>query len=323
MTDVAAVEPAFPQPIQVVTTADSAFWRPLSALLASVSESTADSEVEMTVISPDGRLPAGIDDLPNLRVRAFDLRRSALDITDSTFTLPAYLPPMTLGRLAIEEVLPTAQRAIYLDADTLVRSSLADLWSTDLEGHPVGAVQDAVVPLVSSPEGLNWRDLRIEPEREYFNSGVLLIDIGQWRHLGIRDKALAAMTRSDIRWGDQCALNIALEGNWKPLDSVWNTQAGHLFAPAQDAFTTATPIGGTGAPKIVHFNSSRLGRPWQHGCAHPFANEWLVALDRTTFAGWRPPRPPVLQQLAQSIRRRGGSARRRLAARLGTERRAP
>jgi hypothetical protein len=42
-------------------------------------------------------------------------------------------------------------------------------------------------------------------------------------------------------------------------------------------------------PSLLHFARSFVQtRPWLPACIHPRRAEWLEALDRTAWAGWRP-----------------------------------
>ena len=67
-----------------------------------------------------------------------------------------YMNPMIYGRILIPQLI-SDDRVIYLDADTIVNGSLKDLFSLDMDGHTIGAVEDF------SMTGT-------------FNSGMLLID---------------------------------------------------------------------------------------------------------------------------------------------------
>ena len=60
----------------------------------------------------------------------------------------------TYRRAFLPGLLPDLDRVIYLDADLIVRSSLAELWSTDLAGAALGAVEDpwmATIPAMRAP----------------------------------------------------------------------------------------------------------------------------------------------------------------------------
>ncbi len=66
-------------------------------------------------------------------------------------------------------------RALYLDSDMVVTQSLHDLFNLDMRGYPVAAVQDSFFARTewNHPTGLHTTP--------YFNSGMLLADLAQWR----------------------------------------------------------------------------------------------------------------------------------------------
>jgi lipopolysaccharide biosynthesis glycosyltransferase len=206
--------------------------------------------------------------------------------------LPTYLTQASLFRLLLPSMLPDdVDRLVYLDADVLVRAPLDDLWGIDLDGAPVAAVRDAVVPWAGSPGALPWRELGLEPRSPYFNAGVLLVDLDAWREEDVTGRALRGMNGARFRHGDQCGLNNALAGGIQQLDATWNLQAGHLLADASSAWLveeTAVLERAIADPAVVHFNTSILGRPWESSCSHPFRDAWFETLSTTSWAGWQP-----------------------------------
>src|SRR3974390_3144824 len=69
---------------------------------------------------------------------------------------------------------PDVDRVLYLDADIVVVGSIAALWTTELEGALMGAVD---IP----GAGQFVTGLGMRAEDAYFNAGVLVIDLAQWR----------------------------------------------------------------------------------------------------------------------------------------------
>src|ERR671915_1385803 len=66
-----------------------------------------------------------------------------------------YITSATFGRLALARLLPpAATRILYLDADTMVRGDLSELFSLDLAGATAGAVREPSDPFLWSRNGL-------------------------------------------------------------------------------------------------------------------------------------------------------------------------
>ncbi|WP_146452985.1 glycosyltransferase family 8 protein [Bythopirellula polymerisocia] len=135
------------------------------------------------------------------------------------------LPIGTIGDVAylkflVPEFVETP-RAVFLDADTIVLSDLRDLYQQNLQGRPIGAVQDWLVPTVlcqNSPirEYLNQGD-----DQPYLNSGVMVMDIERIRCMDLLTAA-GKYQGIKVRYSDQDLYNLLLVGNWTVVDPVWN-----------------------------------------------------------------------------------------------------
>jgi lipopolysaccharide biosynthesis glycosyltransferase len=174
--------------------------------------------------------------------------------------------PAMYDRIFVGQVLPESiDRVIYLDGDLLLLDAIDHLWETDLDGAVVGAVQDAVIPYVSSPAGLRkYRDLGFLRTDPYFNAGVLIIDLNAWRAHQTEERAIDYLHRyfRSVNLADQDALNAVLRGRWTRVDDRWNITGG----AAGRAHFDASGIGRsrmTAAlqrPALIHF-SGHL-KPW-------------------------------------------------------------
>lgn len=122
-------------------------------------------------------------------------------------------------RLFISDVLPDIEKAIYLDADLVVNADLLDLYSINLGGNILGAVYNGTINY--SAKKIIAR-LETDP-REYINSGVLLIDVKNFRKNNIKDQSLDFLTiNPNLSNPDQDALNKVCEGRIKLLPLKWN-----------------------------------------------------------------------------------------------------
>jgi lipopolysaccharide biosynthesis glycosyltransferase len=163
----------------------------------------------------------------------------------------------------------------------LVTGDLAELWDSELRGFCAGAVQDQLVPLASSRGGIACRsEVGIADDAGYFNAGVLLIDVARWRAERITAKALDHLRRrwkSVVFW-DQEGLNVALSGKWIELSARWNC---NVSLPAHRRRAPEV------APAILHF--AGMLKPWLYRTKDPEWSEYMKYLDRTAWAGLRPP----------------------------------
>ena len=90
-------------------------------------------------------------------------------------------------RLLIPQILSKeVSRVIYLDGDTLVNLDINSLWTINLEGNSIAATPE----ILAAKDAQNY--LKKHPpvksgvvdSQDYFNSGILVIDLSQVRKLG-------------------------------------------------------------------------------------------------------------------------------------------
>ena len=191
----------------------------------------------------------------------------------------------------LSEIAQERARLVMLDADLLVTADLAGLWRTDLAGQALGAVRDFAYPTL----GTRFPAVE-EPDRPYYNTGVLLVDLKAWRERDLTQLAQNQLVMNRPGQGpycpDQDAMNLALADHWQELDPAWNAQMialqhieqwpdsawkQHLQPRARELFER---------PYIRHWPGPY--KPWQNhpDCDIPFRQEYLTALRQS---GWLSP----------------------------------
>jgi lipopolysaccharide biosynthesis glycosyltransferase len=225
---------------------------------------------------------------------------------------------VTYFRLLIPELLPLAiKKAIYLDCDVLVEGDLSKLWEEELGDNYILAAQGrgrkrlvATSPLALIPE------VTFDPNDQYFNAGVLVLNLERLREGEVAKKAIEFCRK----WGDvilhadQDALNAMSIGRWRRLDQVWNQ---FINEGPNYNFVQHIPGG------ILHFSSG--WKPWlprrtkYHqrnlvGAAHriydkylyescwftPFERQWYLVV-RAFFRYVGRPLAPGLRKLANRV----------------------
>jgi lipopolysaccharide biosynthesis glycosyltransferase len=173
-------------------------------------------------------------------------------------------------RLTMGRVLSDHGRILYLDADIIVRGDIEPLLRTDLQGRPIAAVRDATNPVYAGGIALpGWQDLGIPADREYFNSGVLVIDLNRCRQEEIFERCFAFIERhpEHLRLWDQDALNRVLEDRWVRLDRLWNTfplssllQTEWMRYNSDEILPLSTLFADEPRARILHYVSP--AKPW-------------------------------------------------------------
>jgi lipopolysaccharide/colanic/teichoic acid biosynthesis glycosyltransferase/lipopolysaccharide biosynthesis glycosyltransferase len=171
------------------------------------------------------------------------------------------------SRLFINQVLSEhLKKILYIDCDTLVLGNLKEFWTIDMEDNVLVAVNDCVSAMHRKQIGLKKEDI-------YFNSGMLLIDMVQWRNFNIeRDIRRALDNFANLPYPDQCALNIVLSKRTKiihpkynSLPYIWEFSYVDLLKLRKPSFyyTEQEFYEAVTSPVIVHFATFFLfPRPW-------------------------------------------------------------
>lgn len=177
------------------------------------------------------------------------------------FTLTIYY------RLFIAEMFPQYDKALYLDADTLLRDDVANLLATDVHGQLFAA---AVDPLIANDPLLAryaQRSVGV-PAADYVNSGVLVMNLKAMRELnfaGHFSQLLQTYKFKSIA-PDQDYINAIAHDRLVHLPADWNMQE---EAVAGDA-------------KLVHYNLFK--KPWHYRDV-PYADEFWHYAEQTPFVG--------------------------------------
>jgi len=125
-------------------------------------------------------------------------------------------------RLLAPQLLPdTMQRVLYLDPDILVINPLRPLWETDLKGNLFAAAAHTGLTELSN----SVNRVRLKSESDYYNSGVLLMDLATGRQAIEADELFrfVADHRDELLLPDQDLLNALFSDRILPLDdALWN-----------------------------------------------------------------------------------------------------
>ena len=184
--------------------------------------------------------------------------------------------------LAPKEELPGGVRALYVDADVVVRKDLGELFTMKMN-HVVGAVVDAHVAVMGIPSMWRpWREEGIDPTTSYLNTGALLVEVDAWRNFELTEKILELLRRYELPCVDQDAINLVLRGEFDRLRPSFNSMPYHLMKLLRNADLVETDDDLNEAitdPSIVHYHRSFLGKPWTRWSTHPARHLWTDLAD--------------------------------------------
>ncbi len=220
-------------PIHIALTFDDNFWAPAYATMRSVCLFTrrrADLVFHLChrTLTPKHRadLEAITAEFP-VELRWYDLDASEL-FRDVAGRMPENkrLSNIVYARLMIDRLVgPDVQRVLYLDCDMLVRDNIEKLFDIDMEGKPIAAVRDSIGAFITARRDLKGNRDIFDIADPYFNAGMVLIDVGQWRVADIMGRMEQALKDGIMQriYYDQDFLNLVFSNNWLILPWRWNT----------------------------------------------------------------------------------------------------
>ncbi len=221
--------------------------------------------------------------------------------------------PETYYRLLAPQLLPNVDKAIYLDSDLIVEKDIAGLFDVDVTGYPLAATRDA--DTIGQIEGYDAtvgpylkNELGMRDPHDYFQAGVLLMNLAELRRTVSPEEFLALSTQRMWRWLDQDVLNRVVNGNYVRVHMRWNylmdwqhLRRTHIVANAP-ADVRAEYEQAAADPAIIHF-AGPDNRPWLYPDADRAERFWRYAM-----------RSPYLDeirgQLEESRASLGGLAKR-------------
>ena len=128
-------------------------------------------------------------------------------------------------RLLAPHLLPEqVKRILYLDPDTLIINPIRPLWETDLQGNLFAAAAHTGKTELAN----NVNQLRLGTAHDYYNSGVLLMDLEQGRKEIIPEQIFRYVEQhsKELILPDQDILNALYGKRILPLeDVIWNYDA--------------------------------------------------------------------------------------------------
>lgn len=210
--------------MNILLTLDENYLLPCKVMLDSLFASNP-AETDVTVYLLHSAIPAEkLEELASFcAALGAALRPIAVDaaLFESAPTSKRY-PKEMYYRLLSPLILPRkVERVLYLDPDMLIINPLRPMWELDLYGKAFAAASHT--GLTEMANGIN--QMRLDTEHEYFNSGVMLIDLTAARKLVTAEDVFACVSEheKELILPDQDVFNILYGKETRPVEDVlWN-----------------------------------------------------------------------------------------------------
>ena len=171
----------------------------------------------------------------------------------------SYYSLSIFSRLIIPNTLRgVTDKVLYLDADILCAGKIDELMKLDISDEIAVVVPDAEETTRRRCAALNLQ------HGKYFNGGVLYMNVENWINSNITEEAVKALVEhgKKLRFNDQDALNIVLDGRAKFVAKKWN----YIYDLVYDLdrnITKMRPIDDAG---FIHFAGAV--KPWADWSGH-------------------------------------------------------
>ena len=190
---------------------------------------------------------------PNVRVSTHSMEEKIAPIREYLkVRLRDYYSESIYYRLFIPSMFPDCKKAVYLDCDVVLCDDVAKLYSCNLGSELLGAVTDESVIIQPVFRKHVVRHIGVGDPAEYFNSGVLVMNLDGFREERIEEKFTYLLKKYNFNTvaPDQDYLNFLCRGRVKYLPAGWNKQAIVGRDIAEESL------------HLVHFNM--FNKPWHY-----------------------------------------------------------
>lgn len=188
-----------------------------------------------------------------------------------------YLPTTSLLKFYLPQILCDIDKVLYLDGDLLIRDSIESLYSIDLEDNYLAAVKDMLV----CDDKQHLLDIGVT---DYYNSGVMLLNLRQMREDSLTKKLLDAKRNDTINmFMDQDAFNTVTFNRTKYLDVKYNYIAEMDSIHSEEEIRAFYNVKDQINPVIIHL--AGLYKPWTR-IESNYYEEWFSNLKNAEEMSW-------------------------------------
>lgn len=207
-------------------------------------------------------------------------------IKDRQFYTRLHFTPECYYSFFAASIFPCYDKVLYLDVDLIAQCDLAQLYFTDIGENWIAGCKDAALVnlCLNAREDENYyrTTLGVDPYHEYFNSGVLLLNLRKWREEDVENRLFEALVEiPNPRWIDQDILNKVCHGHVFFLNLSWNRSPEYhnIKAPFTPELRKEY-FEDDSIPGIIHYYGIK---PWHLQSSVRRCDEWWAEARSTLF----------------------------------------
>lgn len=275
------------EPIYIVFASDDRYAQHVAVAAASILLHTTQPQRVHFFVLEDG-----ISDEKQEKIRrTAETLKGQIDFISvagedfSSFFVSAHLSRAAYFRLAITSLLPgEVTRVLYLDCDLLVFGDIIELWNTDMGAAPIAAVPDCGILSSSRSRRQKKGCIGLNGNEEYFNSGVLLLNLEVWRRENCGTQLAELIQKNNYPHHDQDALNQLFKDRWHRISLKWNVIPPVWFMFLKVVFSKWRNEAAAARqhPAILHYAGGY--KPWEYEEYSGFNDCYYKILKQTAFA---------------------------------------
>ena len=187
-------------------------------------------------------------------------------------------PKTIYAKLFLDQVCD-ADRILYLDSDTVIMSSLEELWKMNLKDSYIAGVSMPYTAAIKKKFGLT-------SETDYFCDGILLINLDLWRKEKIAERCRNYIEKNS---GNPYMLSegvinavagthrVTLPPKYNVMSVVllWNEKQIKQLFSILHFYTQEQIEQARKNPVIIHYLNELFIRPWYKNSDHPFRCNYI------------------------------------------------
>ena len=220
----------------------------------------------------------------NVMIRVVEFQADQVSCLSNTSFTDFGVTTSALVKFNIPQIVSSTDRAIYLDGDVLVQKDLSELYFENIDDYYAGVIRDM-------PQTLFSKQLFGIPYGEdYFNSGVMLLNIKKLNEDNITEKLIKTKMTLETNLMDQDVFNEIFKDKLKQLPIEYNTlyvslvnsvrkysidQINSLYDKSYESIDEIREDS-----SVIHFCSRH--KPWKYYDA-PMADKWLEYFYKSPF----------------------------------------
>lgn len=238
--------------IPIFFTVDDEYVPFLAVALQSLIENSSEKnyyliKILYTSITEENQEKIKKYEKENVNIEFVDLNYYINKIKNKLYTRD-YYSVTTYFRLFIPNLYPQYNKALYLDCDIVLLADVAELYNIDMGDNLVAAAPDDVIQKIEVFQEYAEKVVGVADYRNYFNAGVLLMNLDELRKFDFQEKFLYSLEKIKFAVAqDQDYLNRLCKGRVKIISNVWDKMPISNDTDAKDL-------------KLIHYNLAF--KPW-------------------------------------------------------------